>query len=205
MIYEITVINGYSNNNIPSIIFKIQNQQENFTLQLRHLRPKECGRYARASEAGRKSWQWNVKEFLPFKPLPPNLSPPERNPCPDNIKISYREISCEIRLYSPFFDWFGTKGINTIWFRFDLIRFRKNVSVCSVTQTTYKTGQFTLQPFSSLFSYNSFPSFMHPTWFSFCTFSGFLANLYPVVCFHRTTTTALLFKFVVPMNIPMNR
>ena len=47
----------------------------------------------------------------------------------------------EIRLYLPFFDWFGTKRtsvwfqinwkmVNTIWFLFDLIRFRKYFSVC---------------------------------------------------------------------------
>ena len=48
----------------------------------------------------------------------------------------------EIRLYLPFFDWFGTnrtsvwfkinrKMVNTIWFRFDLLRFRKDFSVCT--------------------------------------------------------------------------
>ena len=47
----------------------------------------------------------------------------------------------EIKLYSPFSDWFGTKQtsiwckinrkmVNTIWFRVDLIRFRKYISVC---------------------------------------------------------------------------
>ena len=46
----------------------------------------------------------------------------------------------EIRLYLSFFDWFGTKQtsvwfqnnrkiVNTIWFRFNLIRFRKDFSV----------------------------------------------------------------------------
>jgi len=50
----------------------------------------------------------------------------------------------EIRLYSPFSDWFGTKRIsvwfqinrkivNTIWFQFDLTRFGKDFSVCSFT------------------------------------------------------------------------
>ena len=48
----------------------------------------------------------------------------------------------EIRLYLPFSDWFGSKRmsvwfqinrkmVNTIWFLFDLIRFRKDFSVCS--------------------------------------------------------------------------
>ena len=47
----------------------------------------------------------------------------------------------EIRLYLPFSDWFGTKQtsvclqinrkmVNTIWFQIDLIRFRKDFSVC---------------------------------------------------------------------------
>ena len=47
----------------------------------------------------------------------------------------------EIRLYLSFSDWFGTKRtsvwfqinwkkVNTIWFRFDLIRFWKDFSVC---------------------------------------------------------------------------
>ena len=47
----------------------------------------------------------------------------------------------EIRLYLPFSDWFGTKltsvwfqinrkMVNIIWFKFDLIRFRKDFSVC---------------------------------------------------------------------------
>ena len=47
----------------------------------------------------------------------------------------------EIRLYLPFSEWFGTKQmsvwcqinrkmINTIWFRFDLIRFRKDYFMC---------------------------------------------------------------------------
>ena len=50
----------------------------------------------------------------------------------------------KIRLYLPFSDWFGTKRtffwfqlnwkmVNKIWFRFDLIRFRKDFSVCIVT------------------------------------------------------------------------
>ena len=59
-------------------------------------------------------------------------------------RTAHREIllnQTEIRLYLPFSDWFGTKQtyvwfqinrrmINTIWFRFYLIRFRKNFSVC---------------------------------------------------------------------------
>ena len=47
----------------------------------------------------------------------------------------------EIKLYLPFSNWFGTKWtsvwfqinrkiVNTIWFRFDLIRFQKYFSVC---------------------------------------------------------------------------
>ena len=47
----------------------------------------------------------------------------------------------EIRLYLPFSDWFKTKQasvwfeinrkmVNKIWFQFDLIRFRKDFSVC---------------------------------------------------------------------------
>ena len=46
------------------------------------------------------------------------------------------------RLYLPYSDWFGTKRtsvrfkinrtmVNTIWFRVDLIRFRKDFSVCT--------------------------------------------------------------------------
>ena len=48
----------------------------------------------------------------------------------------------EIRLYLPFPDWFGSKRtsvwiqinrnmVNTIWFQVNLIRLRKNVSVCN--------------------------------------------------------------------------
>ena len=48
----------------------------------------------------------------------------------------------EIRLYLPFSDWFGSKRtsvwikiirkmVTTIWFQVDLIRFRKDLSVCS--------------------------------------------------------------------------
>ena len=48
----------------------------------------------------------------------------------------------EIRLYLPFFDWFGTKRtsvwfqnnrkmVNTIWFWVDVIIFRKDFSVCT--------------------------------------------------------------------------
>ena len=46
----------------------------------------------------------------------------------------------EIRLYLPCTDWFSRKIfqisrkiVNTIWFRFDLIRFRKDFSVCATT------------------------------------------------------------------------
>ena len=49
----------------------------------------------------------------------------------------------EIRLYLQFSDWFETKRttvwlkinrkmVNTIWFLFDLIRFRKDLSVCNI-------------------------------------------------------------------------
>ena len=50
----------------------------------------------------------------------------------------------KIRLYLPFSGWFGTKRpfvwlqinrkmVNIIWFRIDLIRFRKDCSVCRLT------------------------------------------------------------------------
>ena len=50
----------------------------------------------------------------------------------------------EIRLYLPFFNWFGTKQtstwlqinretVNTIWFRFDSIRFWNDFSVCRIS------------------------------------------------------------------------
>ena len=58
---------------------------------------------------------------------------------------THREIllnQTDIRLYLPFSDWFESKRtsvwiqmnrkmVNTIWFRVDLIRFRKDFSVCS--------------------------------------------------------------------------
>ena len=55
----------------------------------------------------------------------------------------------EIRLYLPFSEWFGTKRtavwfqlnrkmVNTIWFQFDLIRFRKNVSLCSCLRNIFE-------------------------------------------------------------------
>ena len=58
----------------------------------------------------------------------------------------------EIRLYLPFFDWFGSKRspvwfqinrkrVNTIWFQVDLTRLLKNVSVCRrkiLTPTYYR-------------------------------------------------------------------
>ena len=58
-----------------------------------------------------------------------------------------------IRLYLSFSDWFGTKRtsvwfqinrkmINTIWFRFDLIRFRKDLSVCTVQGNFYPRRKF---------------------------------------------------------------
>ena len=58
----------------------------------------------------------------------------------------------EIRLYLPYNDWFGTKRTsvlfqinlcmaNTIWFRFDLIRFRKYFSVCRVDRRTAAAGR----------------------------------------------------------------
>ena len=54
----------------------------------------------------------------------------------------------EIRLYLPFSDWFGIKQTsvwfqinpkmeNTIWFRFDWIRFRKDFSVCRIMHQHY--------------------------------------------------------------------
>ena len=56
----------------------------------------------------------------------------------------------EIRLYLSFSDWFGTKPkpvsfqinrkiVNKIWFRVDLIRFRKYFSAC--TFTTYSSAR----------------------------------------------------------------
>ena len=59
-------------------------------------------------------------------------------------QYTHREIllnQTEIRLYLSFSNWFGTKRtsvwfqinqkmVNTIWFRFDLIIFRKDFSVC---------------------------------------------------------------------------
>ena len=51
----------------------------------------------------------------------------------------------KIRLYLPFSNWFGTKRtavwfkinrkiVNTIWFWFDLVRFRKGFSVCTAVR-----------------------------------------------------------------------
>ena len=68
-----------------------------------------------------------------------------------NFVYTHREIlfnQTEIRLYLPFSDWFGTKRtvsvwfqidremLNTIWFRFDLIRFGKDFSVCRTCVTS---------------------------------------------------------------------
>ena len=68
-----------------------------------------------------------------------------------NLPSAHREIifqillnNTDIRLYLPFSDWFETKRtsvwfqinrkmVNIIWFRFDLIRFRKCLSVCVLT------------------------------------------------------------------------
>ena len=60
---------------------------------------------------------------------------------PNHTQYTKRNLS-KIRLYLPFFDWFGNKRtsvwiqinrkmVNTIWFRVDLIRFRKDFSVCA--------------------------------------------------------------------------
>ena len=60
----------------------------------------------------------------------------------------------EITLYLPCTDWFGTanvhcafavlnksrKMVNTIWFWFDLIRFRKDFSVCAPCSVTFTRG-----------------------------------------------------------------
>ena len=57
----------------------------------------------------------------------------------------------EIRLYLPFSNWFGTKQMsswfqidrtmkNTILFRFHLIQFRKDFSVCTVIETSDETS-----------------------------------------------------------------
>ena len=65
----------------------------------------------------------------------------------------------EIRLYIPFFDWFGSKRTSVwfqingkmvyiIWFRVDLIRFRKYFSVCTfaccvgAVFSLYSTGKW---------------------------------------------------------------
>ena len=58
----------------------------------------------------------------------------------------------EIRLYLPFSDWFRSKQtsawfqisrkmVNTIWFRFDLIRFKKYFSVCNYPETSVIISQ----------------------------------------------------------------
>ena len=75
---------------------------------------------------------------------------------PLHTKKCFRIISIqtEIRLYLPFFDWFVTKRtsvlfqinrkmVNTIWFRFDLIRFGKDFSVCifSVPEKFFHSGR----------------------------------------------------------------
>jgi len=68
----------------------------------------------------------------------------EMNHDKHNLSATHRDIllnQSEIRLYLPFPDWFGYKGksvwfqinqkmVNTIWFRVDLIRYRKDFSVC---------------------------------------------------------------------------
>ena len=63
------------------------------------------------------------------------------------LRVSQRNLfvivlnQTEIRLYLPFSDWFGTKRtsvwfqinrkmVNTVWFWFDLIKCRKDFSVC---------------------------------------------------------------------------
>ena len=65
---------------------------------------------------------------------------------PHTLVTTHREILLnqpEIRFYSPFSDWFGTKQtsvwfkinrnmVNTIRFRFDLIRIRKKFSACRI-------------------------------------------------------------------------
>ena len=77
---------------------------------------------------------------------PQFITPLRRNPLrqPMYSQRNLIEIllnKSEIRLYFPFSDWFGSKRtsvwfqinrrmVNTIWFQFDLIRFRKYFSVC---------------------------------------------------------------------------
>ena len=86
------------------------------------------------------------------KPTPPNLNnQPNKHveiTATTNALLAHTEKffetllnQSEIRLYLTFSDWFGTKRIyiwfkinrkvvNTIWFRVDIKRFRKDFSVC---------------------------------------------------------------------------
>ena len=61
--------------------------------------------------------------------------------CPREFFSEILLNQTEIRLYLPFSDWLGAKRtsvwfqinrkmVNTIWFRFELIRFRKDFSMC---------------------------------------------------------------------------
>ena len=64
----------------------------------------------------------------------------------------------QIRLYLPLSDWFGSKRksvwiliswkiVNTIWFRVDLIRFRKDFSVCAtIRRAVVREAGFSLGP-----------------------------------------------------------
>ena len=65
-------------------------------------------------------------------------------------------------LYLPFSDWFGTKRtsvwfqinrnmVNTIWFRVDSIRFRKDFSVCAIAKHRKRSLYLYRQPFQNLY------------------------------------------------------
>ena len=87
----------------------------------------------------------------------------------------------EIRLYLPFSDWFGTKltsvwfqinrnMVNTIWYRFDLIRFGKDISVyrffklvassTSASQLNRSYGYPILQKLCQIFGLTKFQRFV---------------------------------------------
>ena len=122
----------------------------------------------------------------------------------------------EIGLYLPFSDWFGTKRtsvwfkinqkmLNTIWFQFDLIRFRKDFSVHASWQEKWQVCKTNLplliwSPpnsntsgsrfiFSLPFSYFLFILYFHrcilPDYLSVSS----LASLPLLPCCHQTTTT----------------
>ena len=93
----------------------------------------------------RGSW-WKKAEFVHV--IPGLFGPSKPHPCRGEFAYTRRNLfqilvnQTEIRLYLPCIDWFGTANglvrllfqinrcmVNTVWFRFDLIRFRKYLSV----------------------------------------------------------------------------